>query len=60
MDLIKVDPMQFGLSEIQATIIANKFIPVLEEMQPLIEKYAEIKDLDPTIPDNSKQFKELN
>jgi len=59
MKLIKIDPIQFGLSEIQATAIANKFLPVLEEMQPLIDKYSEIKDLDPADQKNSKQFKEL-
>ena len=59
MELIKINPEQFGLSEIQATEIANKFLPVLEEMQPLLEKYAEIKDLNPADSANSKQFKDL-
>jgi len=59
MELIKINPDQFGLSEIQATAIANKFLPILEEMQPHLDKYAEIKDLDPADPTNSKQFKEL-
>jgi len=59
MELIKTNPDQFGLSEIQATAIANKFLPILEEMQPHLDKYAEIKDLDPADPANSKQFKEL-
>ncbi len=59
MELIKVNPEQFGLSEIQANVIANKFLPVLEEMQPLIEKYEEIKSLDPADATNSKQFDDL-
>lgn len=59
MKLIKIDPIQFGLSEIQATAIANKFLPVLEEMQPHLDKYAEIKNLDPADPANSGKFKEL-
>jgi hypothetical protein len=59
MELIKVNPEQFGLSEIQATTIANKFLPVLEEMQPLMQKYDEIKMLDPADTTNSKQFDDL-
>jgi len=59
MELIKINPEQFGLSEIQATAIANKFLPILEEMQPHLDKYEEIKDLDPADPANSKQFREL-
>ena len=59
MELIKINPEQFGLSEIQATEIANKLVTVLEEMQPLLEKYTEIKDLDPADSANAKQFKDL-
>jgi hypothetical protein len=59
MELIIVSPQEFGLSEIQATAIANKFLPVLEDMQPLIDKYNEIKELPPDDPQNSKQFDDL-
>jgi hypothetical protein len=59
MELTKIDPVQFGLSEVQATEIANKFLPVLSAMQPLLDEYEEIKDLDPANPNNAKTFGEL-
>lgn len=59
MELTKIDPVQFGLSEIQATEIANKFLPVLSAMQPLLDEYELIKDLDPSDPANTNIFGEL-
>ena len=59
MELVKVNREEFGLSEEQALVVANRFMPVISEMEKLVEEYESIKDLPVDDPKNSKTFDDL-
>lgn len=57
--LVKVDPKEFGLDEMQAQKIENAFIPVITERNALAQMYSEIivKEITPELAKEAGQLR---
>jgi hypothetical protein len=58
MSNLTVNPKEFGIEETQALELTIGLNPILEDRAKLIERFNEIKDLEPT-PENIEVFRKL-